>query len=312
MTSRNRMFSILVSIFIMTFACSLPGFGDDNPTPKAGIPDTSAPDTNSPVTSIATPTMFSQAPLVAGAIEPVPFMGGVDLPPTDLPFYIDCSALNPSRQGDCDAYLTATRDIAYPNLRDITGIALSNCYEAITFTIIPGNEIRDGAVGLGLKDQITYAEAYSIEIDQAYDVHELIHSTSACSGAFDFHVFHGAIQNAVYARFGVRKLPYFRDEVTILDEYQSLVDEASSPLATDLYGICTGILGDRVNLAYFYYGEESVRRLYHSTISPEPTSSPSEQMLRIFGEYDAVPLQALVEALELEFGAPIGVPACGL
>lgn len=288
--------------------------GNPTPAPGGGVMPTPSNQTMTGSGGNATPVPFIRPTLLAPFTESPPLAGVMNLPPADILFVADCSAL-PSRQPECDAYVSQTRALAYPNLRDLTGVSLANCFPKITYTIVPGDAVEGRFVGYSNYDQIRFGERGSLDWgpgDKPYDVHELVHSFDSCSGAYSGrgHLLMGMITNAVYGRLGVMELPYFSQQSDVLDDYQNRIAESQSPQFSDIYSICEGLVGDRATLAYFQYGDSAVRRIYQSAIARQPQTQPNPIFANIFGN-DAISMLAIVEALEKEFGAPMNVPACG-
>lgn len=206
--------------------------------------------------------------------EPLPSRspsGNLTPPPTtsDLPFTIDCSDLGSSRQTECSDFIAATRDMVYPLLRSITGVSLSQCYDEIHYTILQELPIS-GAGGFTYRNEITYLPTYSIDGQYKYDVHELIHSFSYCSGALDDHIFHGMIRNYVYAKLGVHDLGYFTPENSFVSYLNQEKETVSTLSGQELIDTCKGILGGETTLAYFNLNELALQRLYRSTFVSTP------------------------------------------
>ncbi len=227
---------------------------------------------------------------------------------TDLPFKIDCTELDSTRQAICKSYLATTRDEVYPHLRDITGTSLSSCYDSVYYKIIPGSPSPGrGAGGLTSRNRITYDQRYSVDLKPPYDVHELLHSFSQCNGALDEHVFHGAIMNAVYVRMG-RKPAYDKDKAS--ENQNKLTKAVEEKGRAEVHDPCRAILAEEMTVAYFDLGEEGVQRLYRSTISPHPASKPNQQLVNVWGP-SAARVEALLELLKIEYKYSFSVPACG-
>jgi len=229
-----------------------------------------------------------------------------DLPKADLPFKIDCSELDPSRQAACNSYIAKTRDEIYPHLREITGTSLSSCYDAVYYKIITGGP-RAGAGGITSRNRITYDQRYSIDLEYPYDIHELLHSISQCNGALDEHVFHGAILNAVHVRLG--RKPFYKKESSV-ENQNRLIKAVETSVGSDLHNKCRAILGEQMTILYFDLGEEAIQKLYRSTISPHPLSQPNKQLATVWGPSTAR-VQALLEILKREYKYSFSVPACG-
>jgi len=235
------------------------------------------------------------------------------LPPSDLPFTIDCSALPESRKADCETFLAATRDVVYPIERELTGVNLSQCYKEIHYIILPTDPLPS-AGGISSGDTITYNQRYSIDLPHRYDVHEILHSISTCARALDAHVFHGMIMNAVYDRLGVHDAGYFEDRsAENLNVFlESLQTEVKKAGGTELTNLCIGILMRRMTIAYFDLGASAITPLYRSTIPPwKNTTSPDAKLVEVWGVY-AGQIEALRETLQRDFRYTMDVPECGL
>jgi hypothetical protein len=262
--------------------------------------------TSEPILPIAT----TQAPPTKISASPTPIT-----PPTaaflpaDLPFTIDCSGLASSRQADCDSFIAATRDVVYPIMREITGVSLSTCYQELHYTILP-NDPAEGAGGLASGNQITYNQLYSIDLIHRYDVHEILHSVSQCSGALDNHIFHGLIMNAVYARLGVRDLGYFQEKSALVEENTAILEQVNTATGDELANLCRAALSIHLTNAFFDLGAEAAGLLYRSTIHPQPVNAPSPQLVNVWGGC-AAQVQALNETLLNKYKYPITLPACG-
>jgi hypothetical protein len=235
--------------------------------------------------------------------------------PADLPFVIDCSALVVDRQSACDAYLAYTRDKVYPILREVTGISLSKCYSKITYTIVP--HLANGELG-GLSGgaDITYAEEVSIDAPIPFDIHEMIHSISKCSGALDFHVFHVLLMNYVYDQLKDPRSGAY----VVNNEYQTtffqrqLLYEVVTATGPDLWNKCDGILSNQVEMTYFQKGDmASIQRLYRSTIPPlHLDKQPNATLLSIWDDTKvASQVEAVLEMLKKDYNDSINAPKCG-
>jgi hypothetical protein len=232
-----------------------------------------------------------------------------DLPPVDVSFEVDCSAIDPSRQPDCDSFISQTANIAYRHLRRLTGVTLANCYKVVTYTIIP-HDPGQLAGGYTTANAITYMEAYSVDSVIPYDVHELIHSFSWCTGSLDFHIFHGALMNAVFFNLGVPQFSQYPTETGTREELDR-IREALQPVALeDRFDLCTGVLADLITITHFQFGDEILTRMYQSTINAAPLSPPSETANVAF-RATAPQAQAIIEIIEAAMG-PVDVPECGL
>jgi predicted small lipoprotein YifL len=231
------------------------------------------------------------------------------LPPVDVTFEVNCSAIDPSRQPDCDAFISQTANFAYRHLRQLTGATLADCYKVVTYTIIP-DDPSQLAGGYTTANAITYMEAYSVDSIIPYDVHELIHSFSWCTGSLDFHIFHGALMNAVFFNLGVPQFSQYPTEAGTREELDRL-REALQPVALeDRFDLCTGVLADLIIIAHFQFGDEILTRMYQSTINAAPLSSPSD-IASVAFRATAPQAQAVVEIIEAAMG-PVDVPECGL
>ena len=230
--------------------------------------------------------------------------------PADLPFNIDCSALPADRKADCDAFIIATRDQVYPLMREITGVKLSDCYDQVAYTILPGDP-APGAGGFSAGKKITYAKTYSIDLPHKYDVHELLHTVSACTKALDAHVFHGMVLNDVYDRLGVHDSGYFTDKGNPNGLNDYLFEKIKTSSGTELQDQCRGVLSNKMTIAYFDLGNKATTKIYRSTINPHPASAPGTKLVEIWGPEAANQVQALLETLKNDYQYSLDVPACG-
>jgi len=299
----------ILFLLLLATACSLPGgvtppsgaMADQTVTPAYPLPST-------PIIP-ATQTIVSATPL-----PPTPTITATFIPP-DLPFYIDCTALVADRQAACDPYLAYTRDKVYPILRDVTGVSLSKCYSKITYTIVP--HLDNGELGGNSGGaEITYAAEVSIESSIPFDVHELIHSISDCSGALDAHVFHKLLMNYVYDQLNDPRSGAY----VVLNEYQTtnfqrqLLNEAKTATGPDLWSKCDGILSNQVEMTYFQKGDiASIQRLYRSTIPPlHLDKQPNATLLSIWDDTKiASQVEAVLEMLKKDYNDSINAPTCG-
>lgn len=235
------------------------------------------------------------------------------LPPSDLPFTIDCSALPESRTADCQAFLATTRDVVYPIERALTGVNLSHCYKEIHYIILP-TDPGPNAGGLTSGGTITYNEKYSIDLPHRYDVHEILHAISGCAGALDNHAFHGMIMNAVFDRLGVHDAGFFEDRSApdlnvVLENNEA---QAKKATGAELTGLCIGILQRKMTIAYFDLGAGAITSLYRSTIPPlKNATSPDAKLAAVWGGY-APQVEALRETLQRDFTYALNAPECGL
>ena len=308
--NKNTLGTFFVSILLLlATACNLPGGAI--PASGAAAHQTVKPATPLPSTYTlpATQTMVSATPLA-----PTATITATSVPP-DLPFVIDCSALAADRQPACDAYLAYTRDKVYPILRDVTGVSLSKCYKKITYTIVP--HLENGELG-GLSGgaDITYAAEVSIESSIPFDVHELIHSISKCSGALDFHVFHKLLMNYVYDQLNDPRSGAYvvQNESQTTNFQRQLLNDVKTATGQDLDLKCFGILANQVEMTYFQKGDKaSIQRLYRSSIPPlHLDKQPNATLISI---YDDVPVarqvEAVLEMLKKEYNDSINAPTCG-
>jgi hypothetical protein len=273
-------------------ACNLP------------VPGSTAPASSPTVT--AAPKKLTPTPTIVRTATQT-------YPPADLPFTIDCSALPESRQADCDSFIAATRDRVYPVEREFTGVSLSQCYKEIHYVILPTDPLP-GAGGISSGDVITYNQAYSIDLQHRYDVHELLHSISTCAGALDLHAFHGMILNAVYSRFSVYDPGYFegRDAQNLNIILEDLLTQVKTASGAERNGLCVGILYRKMTIAYFDLGAGAVTPLYRSTIEPlNILNPPNAKLVEVWGGY-APRVEALMEKLIQDYKYPLDVPECGL
>jgi hypothetical protein len=255
----------------------------------------------------ATPMFATEAPTVAAPPTVAPT---ATLLPSDLAFTIDCSALEAARAADCETFLSTTRDKVYPILREVTGVSLSTCYDEIHYTITVDDPAA-GAGGFADGANITFSQTYSVDLPEKYDVHELLHSASQCSGALDQHVLHGAVLNYVYARLGILTTGYFAQRVDAVELNDFLLEAVKTSSGSVLADQCRGILGNQMTIAYFDLDESAVAPLYRVTIDPKPVTVPNATLVAIWGSEDAAKVQALLEALERDFNYPLDVAACG-
>lgn len=245
----------------------------------------------------------SDAPLAT--VEPTQAF----LPSVDVVFTADCSQIDPARQPECDEFISQTSTLVYPRLVQLTGVTLANCYKEITYTIIP-NDSTALAGGYTTQNAITYMEAYSVDSVIPYDVHELIHSFSWCSGALDFHIFHAALMNAVYNQLGASQFSQYPSEEGTREELANLRSIiAAMPVDETRFDYCTGALADWVTIAHFQAGDATLPLMYQSTINAAPLNPPSE-LAAIIWRATAPGAQALAETIVQQLGS-IELPECG-
>jgi hypothetical protein len=287
-------------------ACNAPG-----QLPATSVPDESTRLPDPSATSAPTETSLPTETAIPPTALPTPTLTPTTVP-SDLPFTIDCSALPASRQADCDAFITATRDQVYPIYRELTGVSLSNCYKSLHYVILPTNPSA-GAGGLSGGDTITYNQKYSIDLRHRRDVHELLHSISSCTKALDDHVLHGLVMNYVNDQLGIHDAGYFiaktSDDLTVNLDF--LLKNVKTASGKDLKDACRGILMRKTTLAYFELGKESVQKIYQSTIRPlKITTPPNQKLINVWGT-SAEQVEALLETFEQDFQYNIDVPECG-
>jgi hypothetical protein len=235
------------------------------------------------------------------------------LPPSDLPFTIDCSALPASRAADCQSFIATTRDVVYPIERALTGVSLSQCYKEIHYTILPTDPGKE-AGGYSTGPTITYNQKYSIDLAHRYDVHEILHSISTCARALDAHIFHGMIMNAVFDRLGVHDAGYFVDRSApdLSVTLENLQTQAKETSGTGLLDLCIGILMRKMTIAYFDLGASAITALYRSTVPPiKNATSPDAKLTAVWAGY-APQIEALRETLKQDFNYSVDAPECGL
>ena len=233
----------------------------------------------------------------------------------DLPFYIDCSRLERSKQPLCNAYIANTRDKVYPILKEFARISPADCpaaycCDAIYYTIIPGDAVYTSsgarAGGLTSGNRITYAEAFSglTDVDN-YDVHELFHAYSYCTGALDEHVFHGPIQHLVFTRLG-RSLKGAQhtaeDRDTAVKWKNNYLERLKAMSGPDLDYGCTLILSFEMTVAYFDLGEDAIGQIYRLSMgNPNPASAPKQRLAEVWGNERARKVKVILEALRKNY-----------
>lgn len=303
----RKVFFLLLILIMLETACNLPG----------GIAPPSEATANRTVVPVSqlppTPTITATLTMVpASPLPPTPTMTATFVP-SDLPFYIDCSAISANRQADCDAYLAYTRDRVYPILRDVTGVSLSKCYSSITYTIVP-HEANEMYGGFSDGDKISYAGQYSIDAPIPFDVHELIHSISDCSGALDAHVFHGLLMSYVYDQ-----LHDPRADSYIVNEHQASnllrrdITDAQKASVQDLFNQCDGILVNQVEVTFFQKSDKaSIQTFYRGTIPPvQLDKQPNAILISMWGKESASQVEAVLEMLKKDYNIRLNVPVCG-
>ena len=299
-------FLLLILIFLET-ACNLP----HGIAPLSGATATRTVVPVSPLPPSPTITAI-QTMVPASPLPPTLTMTATFVPP-DLPFYIDCSAISANRQADCNAYLAYTRDRVYPILRDVTGVSLSKCYASITYSIVP-HETNEMYGGFSDGANISYAEQYSLDNPIPFDVHELIHSISDCSGALDAHVFHGLLMNYVFDQL--------HDPVAdsyIVNEHQASnllrrdITDAKKASSQDLFNQCNGILVNQVAVTFFQKSDKvSIQTFYRATIPPvQLDEQPNATLISMWGKESAKQVEAVLEMLKKDYNLSLKVPVCG-
>jgi hypothetical protein len=225
----------------------------------------------------------------------------------DLPFYIDCSRLEPSKQPLCDTYIANTRDKVYPVLKAFGGASLvdcpvGNCCKAIYYTIKPSGQ---AAGGMSMGNRITYEEKCSGLESIQYDVHELLHTYSYCTCALDEHVFHGPVQHMVYTRLGrplAGNQDTAEDRATAVQWKNNYLEGMTSMSGPELNTGCVLILGFEMTVAYFDLGEDAIKRLYRLSMeNPSPASAPKQRLVDIWGRENAKKVRVILEALKKEY-----------
>lgn len=287
--------AIILLVLLITLACNMPGSG----APPAVLQGTVAPVTEAPSTDSPLPAATEEVALPASTTAPA-----------DLPFNIDCSALDASKQERCDTFIAQTRDVIYPLYRELTGTSLSKCYGSVNYTILPGDSVAPGAGGLAMGENIQYAAQYSVDLPYKYDTHELLHTFAACNGALDGHVFHGVFINAAYSRLGISEPGYFISRDNPADLNSALVEMVKTSSGDDLYNQCRGILSNHIILGYFDLGESPMIEIYKATMARNSASAPSPTLAAIWGGADAPAVQIVLDKLD-ELKYPLDVPACG-
>ena len=255
----------------------------------------------------------NQTVMPASPLPSTPAITATFVPP-DLPFYIDCSAIPANREADCDTYLAYTRDKVYPILRDATGISLSTCYSSITYTIVP-HEADERYGGLSGGADISYTEQYSIDASTPFDIHELIHSISDCSGALDDHVFHGLLMNYVYDQLNDPRAA----GIVVQNEYQTPnlqrhdLNDVKKASGQDLFNECRGILSNQVEMTYFQKSDKaSIQHFYRGTIPPlQLDEQPNATLVSMWGSQVASQVEAVLEMLTKDYNVSLNVPECG-
>jgi hypothetical protein len=285
------------------------------PTPtSAQIPGAAPPPSpTSPVPTAPSPWRIPTNPTTAIRKPATPFA------PADLPFHIDCSALDPSRKAECDLYIANTRDLVYPLLREITGTSLSSCYDAVYYKIVPDEQLtthraqaQQNRILSSLRETLNAAPA------PLYDSHEILHTISMfCNNALDNHVFHGAIESHIDLTLtGLQWQNPGRELIANWLEKKLIPDIKKNPTPQPTPGViavdhpCAKIFGDLVTILYYDSGIEAIKRLYRATIKPDPSIVPNATLSTHFGA-KAWQYQLVVHALKQNPKNSLRVPECG-
>jgi hypothetical protein len=298
----NRRPALLLAVVLTLAACA-----SSVPTPAPTLSPT-AP-TSAPTASLTLPPTPARTTAPAPTIAPTLSVG---TDPPDLPFTIDCSAMPSNRKADCDAYLATNRDRVYPILREMTGVSLSQCYKAIKYVILP-TDPAPGAGGTSSGDTITYNARNSIDYEYPYDLHEILHAASDCSGALDLHVFHGFFRNVGFDMMGAHEASWFygKLEGDFRNELAQAIADSATASGTALYETCRSALSIKIAFAYLDVGVGSFRPLYRSTIPPLTIlAEPNATMTAVWGK-NARAVQAVNETLRFDLHYPLDAPACG-
>jgi hypothetical protein len=241
---------------------------------------------------------------------------------------VDCSGIDPSRQPECELYLANTRDVVYPFYRQLTGVSLANCYDAVYYRIVP-NEALTERQGESSDNHITYALRSTLDLNAAplYDSHEILHVIGFCNGALDQHVFHGALEAHIDLTLtGARWQSPDRELIVNWLETKLIPDldqlgvgtEIATPgpnqgvMQTDLFNACNEIFNDLVTVLYYDAGIETIQQVYRDTINPAPGIVPSPTLTRIYGDNLGRQFQAVANALKQNPVFQINVPQCGI
>ncbi|MBM3129357.1 MAG: hypothetical protein FJ009_12125 [Chloroflexi bacterium] len=292
-----------------------PSAGRATPTPTpAQIPGAAPPPSpTSPVPTAPSPWRIPTNPTTAIRKPATPFA------PADLPFHIDCSALDPSRKAECDRYIANTRDLVYPLLREITGTSLSSCYDAVYYKIVPDEQLtthraqaQQNRILSSLRETLNAAPA------PLYDSHEILHTISMfCINALDNHVFHGAIESHIDLTLtGLQWQNPGRELIANWLEKKLIPDIKKNPTPQPTPGViavdhpCAKIFGDLVTILYYDSGIEAIKRLYRATIKRDPTVVPNAKLSGLFGA-NAWQYQMVVNALKQNTKHSVTVPECG-
>lgn len=313
----------LLLLLLATLACNLPLA----PTQTARAVPSSV--TAAPLNPFAQDAPPTQNPPFAVNHAAVNVPASLALSLADLPFQVDCSALDPSRQPECDTYLANTRTIVYPFYRQLTGDSLSDCYDAVYYRIVPDEALTDRQ-GEASDNHITYNLRSTLDLNSAplYDSHEILHVIGFCNGALDHHVFHGALEAHVDLTLtGARWQSPDRDHIVQWLETELIpglaqLDSEGIVTATpapnqgtggaDLFDACNEIFNRFVNVLYYDAGIETIQRVYRDTINPAPEIAPNPTLARIYGDTLGRQFQVVVNALKQNPAHQTRVPQCGI
>jgi hypothetical protein len=140
----------------------------------SGCLNQNRPETTTTVTQTTTSTILTTISLDKRRSNPYP----------SLSFNIDCSHLNSKYQDDCQTFITNQEKYIYPELKRLTGINLTWCYDKVSYVIYPTtkelfcNEDEGGcAFPFG---GIQILPEFSINTTCKIDVHQLQHVFDWC------------------------------------------------------------------------------------------------------------------------------------
>ena len=311
---KKKIIAVVFLAFAAALSCNLPVLGGMSPSNEPNTPAAMGSGTPTPYDLLAPSITALSAPSIAAP--------ALDLLPADLPFYIDCTALDPSRQADCETYIAATRDRVYPLLRELTGISLAGCYDAVYYTIVPDAQLSEFQ-GWADQNRITYSLRASLNAAPAplHDAHELLHTIDFCNGALDQHIFHGAFESYIDLTLtGVEWQSPGRERIAEWLETKLLPDLQKAEEATPAPGAgvsgpadaCVEIYGDLVTILYYDSGIETVAQLYRATINPRSENNPHPRLLTLFGPTAGIQFQVVVNALKQNPKYRLTVPECGM
>jgi len=308
-----KKYLLFIVLLLIPLACNLPNqVAVSSPPPVEIQANEGSTQVIAPSATSAPEATATIAPTNTVEVIPPTATQAATVVPSDLPFNIDCSALPASRQVDCDAFITSTRDQVYPIYREITGISLSKCYKSINYIILPTDPLP-GAGGISDGGTITYNQSYSIDLPHQQDVHELLHTISRCAKALDDHVLHGLMMNYVYDRMGIHDSGYFlnKNSEDFTVNLPMLIEKAKTVSGGDLKNICRGILASKTTLAFFVLGKDVAKPIYESTFSPPKLATPPNPKLTSIWGSEADQVEALLETLKQNYKYEINIPECG-